>query len=167
LRAPLADQWSRTDAVIVVGDGARGTALAREAGAKAKSVFRARLEPDHAAASRLQGRRVSAFAGIGRPEKFFATLRDCGTTVVRTKSFPDHHPYTRDEIRALVTEAHANELGVVTTEKDLVRLSGLSDFEPLRASIQVLPVRLAFEDEPSMRELLREHVEKKRRGRQL
>jgi tetraacyldisaccharide 4'-kinase len=162
LRAPFVDQWAHADAVIVVGDGAPGAALAREASTKAKPVFCGRLEPDHAAASRLQGRRVSGFAGIGQPEKFFATLRDCGAAVVRAKSFPDHHPYNVDEIHAILADARADSLDVVTTEKDFVRLSGLRDLGPLHASIQVLPVRLVFHNEPSMRELVRERVERRR-----
>ena len=161
LRAPLRAQWREVDAVIVVGEGAPGAALAREAGARAKPVFRARLEPDAAAAGQLRGRKVFAFAGIGQPQKFFATLQRCGAAVVRSKSFPDHHRYSADEIRAILTEAKADELHVVTTEKDLARIAGLSGAAPPIGPIKALPVRLVFDNEKALRTLVRERLSAK------
>src|SRR5690606_29261522 len=74
LREPLARGLARADAVILVGDAARhlGPMLARHA-----PVFHARIVPDREAAS-LAGRKVHAFAGIGRPDKFFATVDAIG-----------------------------------------------------------------------------------------
>ena len=157
LRAPLASQWRKVDALIVVGEGAPGSVLAREAGARSKPVFRARLEPDAAISGQLRGRRVFAFAGIGRPEKFLATLQRCGAAVVRSKSFPDHHPYKLDDIHAILAEAKAQNLHVVTTEKDFARIAGLSGGAPIGA-IKVLPVRLVFDNERALRNLLRERL---------
>jgi tetraacyldisaccharide 4'-kinase len=158
LRAPLRTQWRKVDAVIVVGEGAPGAALAREAGAREKPVFRARLEPDAAAAGQLRGRKVLAFAGIGRPEKFFATLQRCGAAVVRSKSFPDHHAYGVDEIRAILTEAKAADLQPVTTEKDFARIAALPGAAPAAGTIRVLPVRLVFDNEETLRALTRERL---------
>jgi tetraacyldisaccharide 4'-kinase len=150
LRAPLAAQWPHVHAVVIIGEGEAGAALAREAAERGKSVVTARLEPDPAAAARLRGRRVFAFAGIGRPEKFFATLRECGATLVHARSFPDHHPFSAGEIRSLLEEAQAEDLDVVTTEKDFVRLAALADAAPSLARITALPVRLVFDDEAAM-----------------
>ena len=158
LRAPLRTQWRKVDAVIVVGEGAPGGAIAREAGARSKPVFRARLEPDAASAGHLRGRRVFAFAGIGRPEKFVATLQRCGAAVVRSKSFPDHHPYAADDIRALLAEAKAQDLHVVTTEKDLARLTALPELAAEVGAIKALPVRLVFDNEKALRSLVRERI---------
>jgi tetraacyldisaccharide 4'-kinase len=153
LRAPLAAQWPHVHAALVVGDGAPGAAFAREAEQRGKSVFGAHLAPDPAAAARLRGRRVLAFAGIGRPDKFFATLEGCGATLVRAQPFPDHHCYRAGEIRALLTEADAKGLDVVTTEKDFVRIG-----EPFSSTIQTLPVQLVVEDRAGFRDLmLRSH----------
>jgi tetraacyldisaccharide 4'-kinase len=158
LRAPLAVQWPRVDAVIVVGDGASAAAIRGERQARSKLVLRARLEPDSDAAAHLRGRRVLAFAGIGRPDKFFATLKECGAMIVAEKPFADHHPYRGDEIRAIVAEANANDLDVVTTEKDFVRIAGLPDAASLTANIGALPVRLVFDDESKLRDLLSQSV---------
>jgi tetraacyldisaccharide 4'-kinase len=158
LRAPLRTQWRKVDAVIVVGEGAPGAALAREAGARAKPVFRARLEPDAAVAGQLRGRRVYAVAGIGQPEKFFATLQRCGAAVMRSKAFPDHHPYSADEIRAIVAEAKAEDLQVVTTEKDFARIARLPGAASPNGTIKVLPVRLVFDNEKALRALVRKRL---------
>mgnify|MGYP000131835437 CR=1 FL=1 len=63
-----------------------------------------------------------AFAGIGRPDRFFETLAQEGYYLVQTKAFGDHHPYQPDEITALVEGARALSALLITTEKDWVRL---------------------------------------------
>ena len=98
---------------------------------------------------RLSGRRVLAFAGIGRPEKFFATLEDLGAEVVETRSFPDHHPYRAQEIESLRARAAELDALPVTTEKDAVRI------EPdLRAGLEVLAVAVEWRDPEALQTLL-------------
>src|SRR5690349_20666520 len=75
LRAPLDAQIARTDALLVVGDGNAADDVAARLRAQARPVFHARLVPDKAAVSALRGQNVLAFAGIGNPDKFFATAR--------------------------------------------------------------------------------------------
>jgi tetraacyldisaccharide 4'-kinase len=71
-------------------------------------------------------RRVIAVAGIARPERFFAALRELGWDVVRELVFRDHHWYTGRDVDAIrrVAAGMAVDL-VVTTEKDAVRLQPL------------------------------------------
>jgi tetraacyldisaccharide 4'-kinase len=95
----------------------------------------------------LHGKRVFAFAGIGRPEKFVASLNEAGAMVTGTQFFPDHRPYRADEIAALRTAA--GDALLVTTEKDLVRLS-----EDRRTGIAALPVRAVFDDKTAILRLL-------------
>jgi tetraacyldisaccharide 4'-kinase len=149
LRAPLQAQWRHVDAVVLVGEGAAGEALAREAAMHSKPVLRARLVPDPTVAARLAGARVLAFAGIGRPRKFFATLEACGAAVVRARTFPDHHPYSEEEVQALLDEARAEALLPVTTEKDLVRIAALGP--GLAEGVATLPVTLVFHDKEPLR----------------
>lgn len=124
LRAPLPPQLTRTDALIVVGDGDAARPVADLVTARGKPVLRGRLQPDPASLAALAGRRVLAFAGIGDPERFFATLRAAGVDVIETASFPDHHPFAASEIAALAARAARASLTLVTTAKDLVRLRG-------------------------------------------
>jgi tetraacyldisaccharide 4'-kinase len=154
LRAAMAAQWPHVGAVIVVGYGTAGARVTDEAERRGKTVISARLVPDPAVAARLHGRPVLAFAGIGRPEKFFETLRACGAKIVATRAFADHHPYAAEDIRRLAAEAAAKALALVTTEKDLVRIAGLSDLTPSEREIEALPVRLVFDDEEAARALL-------------
>lgn len=145
LRAPLAAQWPRVDAVLVIGAGAPGDTLADAATALGRPVMRARLVPDGATAARLAGRRVLAFAGIGHPGKFFATLEACGATVAIRRALADHEPFGPDVVERLVAEAEAAGLIPVTTEKDAARMSaGVRG--ALAGRLVVLPVTLEWED---------------------
>ena len=122
LRAPLKPQLARTDALVVVGNGTAAEVVATQIAAQGKPVLRARLQPDAAQVESLRGKRVLAFAGIGDPPRFFATLEACGIEVARRRAFADHHPFTPSEIEGLVAEATRDGLTLVTTEKDLARL---------------------------------------------
>ncbi|MCK0197982.1 tetraacyldisaccharide 4'-kinase [Ancylobacter sp. 6x-1] len=147
MRAPLAPQLARAQALLLVGDGTAGDEVARHGRAKGLAVLRGRLAPDAEAASRLIGRRVLAFAGIGRPDKFFATLRGIGALAVRTQPFPDHHAFRAAEAGDLLHRAQAEDLTLVTTEKDAVRLTGTPAGDILAPHLEVLPVRLVLEPE--------------------
>ena len=93
LRAPLAFQIARADALIRIGDGTAADALATAMMAQDKPVFEAAVAPADDV-SWLNGTRVVAFAGIARPEKFFSMLRDLGAVLADAVPFPDHHAFT-------------------------------------------------------------------------
>jgi tetraacyldisaccharide 4'-kinase len=154
LRAPLAVQLRHADALLVIGQGGGGASVVAAAKELELPVFAARLEPDAGVLAMLGGRRVLAFAGIGDPDKFFTTLADAGISVVAKRSFGDHHRYTQAEGSRLCEEARHGRLVLVTTEKDLVRLSREDGTAELAARAHALPVRLAIEDQDAFRRLL-------------
>jgi len=162
LRAPLPAQMPRADAVLVIGEGAGGDALARLAAEAGKPVLRGRLRPV-SGPDGGSGTRVLAFSGIGRPEKFLASLREAGFDVAATEAFPDHHPYGEADAERLVARAEAEGLALVTTAKDHVRLKGIGGAKGRLADRTiVLRVRLVFDDEPMLERLIREAVARKR-----
>jgi tetraacyldisaccharide 4'-kinase len=162
LRAPLDAQLARAEALVVVGPTSSPSALA---GILQRDVpmFRASLAPDAGSIAALGGSRVLAFAGIGDPEKFFATLRDAGIAVTATRGFADHHRYTAAEAAALCEQADRENLVLVTTEKDTVRLRGDDAVAPLAARAHAFPVTLVLDDEAGFKTLLLEKVRRARR----
>ncbi len=144
LRESIADGIGRAHALIVVGEDRRG--LAREFGHRLP-VLAARLEARDA--QLWSGARLVAFAGIGRPEKFRATLTEIGADIAGFRGFADHHPYRNAELEALTAEAAAIHATLVTTEKDWVRLT-----PEWRARIQPVEVTLRWNDEAAIETLL-------------
>ena len=104
-----------------------------------RPVFAASLQPNPADAVRLRDRKVLAFAGIARPEKFFTSLQQLGSTIAKTETFPDHAPYDEDTVMRLVEAAHRLNAIPVTTAKDFVRLPASA-----RQMVDILRVSLAF-----------------------
>jgi tetraacyldisaccharide 4'-kinase len=153
LRAPLAAQLERADALLLIGAGTAADLVGAAAEQRGLPVFRGRLQPDGAAVAALRGRKALAFAGIGDPEKFFATLRAAGIETPACRAFPDHHRYVRSEADALVRQAERDGLILLTTEKDLVRLAKDPDGAALSRTAQALPVALVV-GEPGLREFL-------------
>jgi tetraacyldisaccharide 4'-kinase len=146
LRAPLDTQLSRTDALLVVGETTGARDIVAKAKARKLPVFHARLAVDHTATAELKGRKVLAFAGIGDPEKFFASATEAGIAVAQHKSFPDHHHFTAEETAALMMEADEDGLALLTTEKDRARMTGDPLLVALAERVHVLPVTMAIDD---------------------
>jgi len=146
LREPVADGLARADAVALFGEDRAGVEALL---AGRLPLLKAQLVPDARIAERLRGRRVHAFAGIGRPEKFFATLEEIGAELVEAISFPDHHAYREEEAARLLSRAAAARAVPVTTAKDAVRLPAR-----IAAEMTVLPVTVAWQDPAALDRLL-------------
>jgi tetraacyldisaccharide 4'-kinase len=184
LRASLAFQAGRADAILLLGDGTGGCDIveqinfslkrkapspqpspARGEGAgrapcdgvpsplagqgegafftRGRNVFEAQIVPR--ATAEMRSRPYLAFCGIGRPAKFFDTLRDAGISTVKCRAFPDHHPYTEADARALLAEAKTLKAGLITTAKDLARLRGaLGVLAELCGAACALPIAIEF-----------------------
>ena len=90
-----------------------------------------------------------AFAGIGRPEKFFATAAAAGAVVRDTAAFPDHHLFTAAEIDDVCRRAARLGAVPLTTAKDAIRLPPGTG-----GGIEVLTMDLVWEDEAELDALL-------------
>ena len=83
-----------------------------------------------------------AFAGIGRPQKFFDMLKnDLKLNVVDEAEFADHHNYSGSEIKELQGAAKEYNAKLITTEKDFVKLP--KDFA---AQVDCVQIELQFEN---------------------
>jgi len=145
LREPSQSGLARADAAVLIGHGDSATHAEISAGLP---VFRARFVPAPGA-ERLAGRDVVAFAGIGRPEKFYATLAEMGCRLIATRSFADHHRYRDHEIIKLVDDAAQAGATPVTTAKDAARLT-----PEMRSLVEVLDVVLDWEEEGALARMI-------------
>ncbi|HEY5795591.1 MAG TPA: tetraacyldisaccharide 4'-kinase [Bosea sp. (in: a-proteobacteria)] len=143
LRAPLAGQLAQTDVVLVIGMGEPGEVVAAAARQDGVAALHASLEPAPQAVGTLRGQAVLAVSGIGRPEKFAATLLQSGAQIVAERAFGDHHAYTASDVASLVAEAKARDCLIATTEKDMVKLGPLWPGEE-RHRLLPVPVALVF-----------------------
>ena len=88
---------------------------------------------------RLKTKNLIAFAGIGRPQRFFDMLASQGYKLVQHYGFGDHHPYSEAELSRLLDEAKATGAHLITTEKDWVRLAPswqkLIDYYPVQLAM--------------------------------
>jgi len=158
LRAPLPPQIDRTDALVVIGDGAAAGKVAAAVAAQGKQVMPAHLKADDASVASLRGKRVLAFAGIGDPARFFRTLRASGVEVVLERAFADHHRFSQGEIETLIAQARRDALTLVTTEKDMARLRGREGLAGWAQEIVPFAVTLEFENVADVRKLVSERL---------
>jgi tetraacyldisaccharide 4'-kinase len=157
LRENLRRGLARADAIVLVateGEAGGGEALPPGRGLP---VIDAVLTPVNG--ERLTGVRLSAFAGIGRPEKFFATLRALGADLVSTRVFPDHHPFRIAELEGLRRDAERWGARLITTAKDIVRVARAQ-----RVGIEILEVEIRWSDPGALARLISPLIDGNRSG---
>ena len=138
LREPVAAALRRTGLVVAIGPSAAVETL-RASRRWPVPFVGARLDPVGEAAWR--GRRAVAFAGIGRPERFFATMRGLGVEVVEAVPLADHAPIPPALLDRLEAEARRRGAVLACTQKDRMRLAPRD-----RDRVEALAVRLTPQD---------------------
>lgn len=131
LREPAAVGLARADLVVCIGD----SDLTFD-----QPTLRGHLEPLQTGMT-WTDMPVLAFAGIGNPEKFFASLKAAGVKLIHAEGLSDHQPLTSALMVRLEAEAKLRRAQMVTTEKDAVRLPAA-----FRSKVLTFPVRLKFTD---------------------
>jgi tetraacyldisaccharide 4'-kinase len=144
LREPIAAGLARAAAAVVLGTDASGSLTLL---GDRLPVLLASLVSQ--GADDLRGKPVVAFAGIGRPAKFFATLDELGARIVARHEFPDHHRYRESELRHLLAAAKAAGAQPVSTAKDWVRLPSA-----VRSQIRAVEVAVEWREPRALDRLL-------------
>jgi tetraacyldisaccharide 4'-kinase len=149
LREPIADGLGRADAAVIVGEDRHDAGALIAELRPDLPLLSAWLVPTGESAAAVAGKPLVAFAGIGRPEKFFESLRRLGCDLRATRAFADHHPYGPKDMTELRALAAAHDAALVTTAKDAVRWPPDAERRPL-----VLEVEIAWRDEAALDLLL-------------
>lgn len=153
LRAPLASQLAHAEICIIINPDRRKREQPFLYGEK---IFQAHVEVTKLDCLKLRGRRIIAFAGLARPEKFFSTLRQIGAVCIVARAFSDHHFYTDKELAALRILAERHDALLVTTEKDAMRL------EKFAIDCGILPISLLLENQQEFVCILADSLERAR-----
>jgi len=146
LRENLNESLKRSDAIILMKpnkDYKPDTFLLRQL--RDKVLIHAYLKPT----SILPKGKLYAFSGIGRPNKFFDSLRNYGGNIIEAISYSNHYQYKDIDIENLFVLASEYGASLITTEKDYVRLP-----KGYRKGVHKWPVSVHFEDELTLRRLL-------------
>ena len=157
LRARLIDQVRFSTGIVRMGEDKAGEAVVRQAARAGRPIFEAWTRAK--GADKFAGRRFLAFAGIGHPDKFFDTVANVGGEIVMSRSFPDHHFYSNDELKELVQTAKGAELELITTAKDFARLRNGTAPKELLDTFNVLEIDAVFENALATRRIIEETID--------
>lgn len=142
MREFLSQGLKRADAIILLGEDKCG--MLPKLGNL--PVFKGTIVP---VLPQKEKKQAIAFAGIGRPQKFYQSLKDCGISLLKTFDFPDHHFYNRNELQSLIDEAKRSDTDIFTTSKDMVKIPA-----DMRSAFKVLEIGVCWQDEAALKQFL-------------
>ncbi len=165
LRANLEAQLAHASAILVIGADSAADSAIRAAARRAKPLFEAKLVPVEPC--QWESRRFLAFAGIANPQKFFTSLRKASAMVSQERRFGDHHQLSSEEVEEILQTAQRDDLEIITTSKDAVRLGGQGNrHKELAQRASVFEIELQFDNERIIKSVIKEAV-RQAKSRQL
>tara|TARA_B100000686_G_C16700785_1_gene923241 strand:+ start:521 stop:1486 length:966 start_codon:yes stop_codon:yes gene_type:complete len=146
LRERVSEAISRADGIIVIKspDGETKDFI----NYCTKPTIYANLIPSEESAL-FEKTKITAFCGIGRPNKFYSSIQSIGAEIVSKHNFSDHHNYTPEELMEIIEDSSFNQSTPVTTEKDWVRLP-----EEAKKMISYIKVDLVFTNSKTIYKML-------------
>ena len=102
---------------------------------------------------KFKNKKIIAFAGIANPNNFFDLLKENNINVLDKIPFPDHYNYSKIELDNLIKKAKENNLILLTTEKDFLRLE-----ESYKENINCLKIRLEIKNKNQFIEEIKKFI---------
>ena len=102
---------------------------------------------------KIKNPHIIAFAGIGRPSKFYRSLRESGFNLLKTFDFPDHHYYTEKELFELIGESEKLGADIYTTSKDFVKIPS-----ELKSRFKVLEISICWDNAQELADFIFRHI---------
>jgi len=149
LRETLDVGLKRSHAVIFIGEDQRGIRAKIPADTP---VFEGKIVPKFTGDT---CKTYYGFAGIGHPDKFLRTLEKSNIKLCGFKGFPDHHPYSDQDIKTLSERAAKHNAHLITTEKDHLRLSRSN-----QEKITAYPIAIEWNNEEKLVKFITTALEK-------
>jgi tetraacyldisaccharide 4'-kinase len=152
LREPLSYGIKKINTIILTGNNEEKFHLNYKI-MKKIPVFNSKIVIENL--PKIKKNDVLAFCGLANPLKFYKTLEENKFNVIKTRTFPDHHKYTNEDIFNLEKEAKKEKLQLITTEKDYVKIESKN-----KNLINVLPINLilAKKDEAKFKSFLKDLI---------
>ena len=150
LRESIKRGLSRTNLVIVIG---KVTDYLRKTIPDHITIISAKFNINNENKI-FKGQKITAFAGIAYPEKFFTSLREQGAKIVKEMTYPDHHIYDENDLLSLAEIANKTQSILVSTKKDFVRIP-----KSYRSLVNTLEGEIVFQNEDLIKEILTNVIE--------
>lgn len=141
LREHIADGLKRAQAALIIGADEHNISAGLSL-----PCFKGQIVPEQ---PKLKNNKVVAFAGIGRPQKFYTSLQELGIEIIQTFDFPDHHYYTEDELKQILATAAAYNAEPITTSKDFVKIP-----VSLQPQFKVLQIKIQWEQPEELQKFI-------------
>jgi len=147
LRQPLKPGLDRSDVFMIIGDDQFNVSKILN-----KPILKASVHKNNWSEIFAQ-RPVIAFAGIGRPQKFFDAIKNQGGDLIESHAFADHFPYDNRHLEPIINSAKSKNAVIVTTEKDMVRIP-----ENLKHEVKALTISLDWRDRTALDQKLMQAI---------
>ncbi len=134
LREPINQGLLEIDAIVLTGNENKETDFYN---VHNKIIFNSQIKTIKS--PKIKKDKLLAFCGLANAIKFYETLKVNGFNVMHTKSFPDHYEYKNEDIDKLVLEANIQNLKLITTEKDYVKINNNKNI------INFLPIEMELD----------------------
>ena len=134
LREPVNQGLISIDAIVLTGNNNKDIDFNN---IHNKTVFNSKVKTIKP--PKIKNEKLLAFCGLANSNKFYETLKENGFNITSTKSFPDHYEYKNEDIDKLISEANKQNLKLITTEKDYVKIKDNKNL------INTLPIEMELE----------------------